>query len=169
MVDQRLAIKGIKDTGKVITFTPHEAMTHGFCDGIAENISEMLKAEGIKNYELVNYRATSLETTIGILVNPILQGLLIMIIIGGIYFELQSPGVGFPILASMTAAIIYFAPLYLEGLAANYEIIIFMIGVLLLAAEIFVIPGFGVAGILGLIGIITGLSMAMGRQLRLQS
>jgi len=161
MVDQRLAVKGIIDTGKVITFTPKEAMKYGYCDGMAENISEMMKAEGVEDYKLAEYRATGLEKMIGFLVNPIFQGVLIMIIIGGIYFELQTPGVGFPILASFTAAIIYFAPLYLEGLAANYEIIIFVIGVILLALEIFVIPGFGIAGVLGVIGILTGLTMAM--------
>lgn len=161
MVDQRLAVKGIIDTGKVITFTPKEAIKYGYCDGMAENIPEMMKTEGIDDYRLAEYRATGLENMIGFLVNPILQGILIMIIIGGIYFELQTPGLGFPILASLTAAIIYFAPLYLEGLAANYEIIIFVIGVVLLALEIFVIPGFGVAGVLGVIGVLTGLIMAM--------
>ena len=80
-----------------------------------------------------------------------MQGILILIIIGGIYFELQTPGVGFPILASVVAAVLYFAPLYLDGLAANWEIILFLVGVVLLGVEIFVLPGFGVAGVLGLV------------------
>jgi membrane-bound serine protease (ClpP class) len=84
-----------------------------------------------------------------------------MIIIGGIYFELQSPGIGFPIAASFLAAILYFAPLYVEGLAANWEIIIFVVGVILIAVEIFAIPGFGVAGALGIVMVITGLALSM--------
>ncbi|WP_438830177.1 NfeD family protein [Ancylomarina longa] len=95
------------------------------------------------------------------MINPILQGLLIMIIIGGIYFELQTPGIGFPILASAIAAILYFSPLYLEGLAENWEILLFAAGVILLALEIFVIPGFGVAGISGITLIITGLTLSL--------
>ena len=72
-------------------------------------------------------------------------------IIGGIYFELQTPGVGFPIIASIIAAILYFVPYYLNGLAANWEIILFFVGVVLLIVEIFIIPGFGIAGISGII------------------
>ncbi|WP_442913397.1 NfeD family protein [Labilibaculum sp. K2S] len=98
---------------------------------------------------------------IDLMINPILQGILIMIIIGGIYFELQTPGIGFPILASAIAAVLYFSPLYLEGMAENWEILLFVAGVILLALEIFVIPGFGVAGISGIILIITGLSLSL--------
>jgi len=90
-----------------------------------------------------------------------ISGLLIMIIIGGIYFELQTPGVGFPLAAATLAAIVYFAPLYIEGLAANWEILIFIIGVILLLVELFAIPGFGVAGISGIILIVTGLTLSM--------
>ena len=81
--------------------------------------------------------------------------------IGGIYFELQTPGLGFPIAAAFIAAIAYFAPLYLDGLAANWEILLFVIGVLLIAAEVFVIPGFGIAGVSGILLTITGLVLSM--------
>ena len=49
--------------------------------------------------------------------SPVIQGLLIIIIIGGIYFEMQTPGLGFPSAAAIIAAILYFAPLYMDGLA----------------------------------------------------
>ena len=93
--------------------------------------------------------------------NPIFQSILIIIIIGGIYFEMQTPGLGFPSAASLLAAILYFAPLYIDGLAANWEILVFIIGILLLAVEIFITPGFGVAGISGIILIIGGLVMGL--------
>ena len=80
---------------------------------------------------------------------------------GGIYFELQTPGIGFPILASMVAGVLYLVPYYLNGLAANWEIIVFLVGILLIAVEVFVIPGFGIAGISGLILTIGGLSLVM--------
>ena len=73
--------------------------------------------------------------------NTIFQSLLIMFIIGGIYFELQTPGIGFPC-CIIVASVLYFAPLYIDGLAANWEIIIFFLSVILLILEIFVIPGF---------------------------
>ena len=93
--------------------------------------------------------------------NPIFQSILIIIIIGGIYFEMQTPGLGFPSAAALLAAILYFAPLYIDGLAANWEILAFIIGILLLAVEIFIIPGFGVAGISGIVLVISGLVMGL--------
>src|SRR3546814_20909687 len=79
-----------------------------------------------------------------------ISGVLLMLIIGGIYFEMHSPGIGFALIVSLTAAALYFMPLYVEGLAANWEILLFFAGLVLLALELFVIPGFGVAGILGI-------------------
>lgn len=151
MVDPRVFIEGVIDTGKVLTFTATEAMENGYCEGIAENIPEVLKKVGIENYKLVEYEPSRIEKIIGFLVHPMISGLLIMAIIGGIYFEMQSPGIGFPLGVAILAAIAYFAPLYLEGLAANWEILVFIIGVILIMIEIFVIPGFGVAGISGIV------------------
>ena len=93
--------------------------------------------------------------------SSVLQGLLIMLIVGGIYFELQTPGIGFPLGVAITAAVLYFAPLYIDGLAANWEILIFIIGLVLVALELFVIPGFGVAGISGIILVILGLTLSL--------
>ena len=82
-------------------------------------------------------------------------------IIGGIYFELQSPGVGFALAVSILGALLYFAPLYLEGLAANWEVLVFIAGIGLLLVEMFAIPGFGVAGISGIILMIAGLALSL--------
>ena len=98
---------------------------------------------------------------IGFLINPMISGVLIMIIIGGIYFELQSPGIGFALGASILAALLYFAPLYLEGMAENWELILFIVGIILIMVEIFAIPGFGVAGVAGIIAVITGLTLSL--------
>ena len=95
------------------------------------------------------------------MINPAISGVLIMIIIGGIYFELQSPGIGFPIAASIIAALLYFTPLYLEGLAENWEIILFLVGIVLVAVEVFVIPGFGIAGVSGIAFIMTALILSL--------
>ncbi|MCK4662156.1 MAG: nodulation protein NfeD [Bacteroidales bacterium] len=161
MVDPREYIEGIIDTGKVLSFTTDEAIKYGFCEGKVDDLKEVLEKAEIKDYEIKEYKVSSLESVIGFLVNPVFSGILIMIIIGGIYFELQTPGIGFPIAASIIAAILYFAPLYLEGLAENWEIVIFVLGIILVGIEIFAFPGFGVAGISGIILIVTGLTMSM--------
>lgn len=160
MVDESIYIKGVSDSGKIVTFTPAEAMQYGFCDGIVGSVEEVLSREQVEQYVIKSYTPSTMDKVIGFLINPIVQGLLIMLIVGGIYFELQTPGIGFPLIAALTACLLYFAPLYLEGLAGNWEIIIFILGVILLLLEIFVIPGFGVAGVSGIILIVTALVFA---------
>ncbi len=161
MVDQRIYMEGISDTGKVLTFTPNEAIENNYCEGIVENIEEVLEQVGIEEYEIVRYEPSFLEKIIGLLVLPVVSGLLIMGIIGGIYFELQTPGIGFPLGVAILSAVLYFAPLYLEGLAANWEILVFVIGLILIAVEIFVLPGFGIAGALGVIFAFAGLLLSL--------
>lgn len=160
MVDERVRIEGVTDSGRVVTFTPHEAMRYGFCDGMAESVEEVMRAEGVEGYALRTYEPTTMDAVVGFLVHPLLRGLLIMIIVGGIYFELQTPGVGFPLAAAVAACLLYFAPLYVEGLAGNWEIVAFVVGVALLLLEVFVIPGFGVAGISGIVLVVGALVMA---------
>lgn len=161
MVDASIKIDGVIDSGKVLTFTATEAMEHGFCEGMYESVDELLKDNDFPEYEMKTYVVSGLETFIGWMVNPAVSGILIMIIIGGIYFELQTPGVGFPLAAAVTAALLYFTPLYLEGLAENWEVILFMVGIVLLGVEIFVLPGFGVAGISGIAFIISSLVLSL--------
>ncbi len=160
MVDERIEIAGVSDSGEIVTFTPHEAIKYGFCDGIAEQIGEVLKQEKLENYVIESYTPTVMDQIIGFLINPILQGIFIMLIVGGIYFELQTPGIGFPLVAAIFACLLYFAPLYLEGFVSNWELVAFILGVILLFLELFVIPGFGIAGVSGIILIVASLVFA---------
>ncbi len=161
MVDPSIEVPQVSDSGKVLTFTTQEAIRYGFCEGEAKNIDEVMQLAGVSNYTIQEYVPNTTEKMIDLLINPVVSGILIMLILGGIYFELQSPGIGFPSAAALTAAILYFAPLYLEGLAENWEIILFILGFVLIAVEIFAIPGFGVAGISGIILMIVGLTLSM--------
>ncbi|MBN1387363.1 MAG: nodulation protein NfeD [Bacteroidales bacterium] len=161
MVDPKVYVEGVSDTGSVTTLTTVEAIELGFCEGQALNPEEVLELAGIENYRLEEFKPSGTEKIIQFLINPIVSGLLIMIIIGGLYFELQSPGVGFPLAAAVLAAILYFAPLYLEGLQANWQIAVFVAGIVLVMVEIFAIPGFGVTGVLGIAGIVIGLTFTM--------
>lgn len=161
IVDASIAIAGVIDSGKVLTFTAEEAIEHGYCEGEAASIKDVIGKLNITNYKIHQYKPSFWDGVKGFLTSPVLQGILILIIIGGIYFELQTPGVGFPLIAAVTAAVLYFAPLYIDGLAANWEILLFIAGLILLALEIFVIPGFGVAGVLGIVFVVAGLTFSM--------
>lgn len=157
MVDPDVFVAGISDSGKVLTFTTTEAVENHYCEAEVETLEELLAHAHVKKYTIQEQHYSWIGKVVGFLVNPVVSALLIMLIIGGIYFELQQPGIGFPLLMAVLAALLYFAPLYLEGLAANWEILLFVIGVALLAVELFVIPGFGIAGIGGIICIVAGL------------
>lgn len=161
MVDENLEIDSIKPAGQVITLTTAEAIRYGFCEAKAESIDEILKRNNIKNYERVDFKLEAIEKIIAFFLNPAISGLLILIIIGGIYFEFQTPGIGFPLFAAIAALVLYLVPYYLNGLAENWEIIALFVGLLLLIAEIFFIPGFGIPGILGISLIISSLILIM--------
>ncbi len=161
MVDQTIEIDSVTEAGKVLTFSTSEAIKYHFCEAEVRSIDEILKRNGVENYNLVNFELNLSERIIRIFLNPFVSGILIMVIIGGIYFELQTPGIGFPILASVIAATFYFVPYYMNGLAANWEIIVFFVGILLLLVEVFVLPGFGVAGIGGILLIVSSLILVM--------
>ncbi|NLR90965.1 NfeD family protein [Flammeovirga agarivorans] len=161
MVDQDLVVEGISEEGEVITFTVAEALEHGFCEAEVTGIPEIMERNGISNYELVEYSPSSVENIISIFLNPAVSSILILIILGGIYFELQSPGIGFPIAAAITAGILYLVPYYLSGMAANWELIVIGIGFLLILLEVFVVPGFGITGISGITFMIFGLTLVM--------
>ncbi|MDR0506172.1 MAG: nodulation protein NfeD [Dysgonamonadaceae bacterium] len=162
MVDERVHIPMVNDSGKVLTLTAMEALKLGYCDGIAESVDEVITSQlGYSDYQLKKYKPSFYANMMGFLTNPAFQAILIMIIIAGIYFELQTPGVGFPSIAALIAATLYFTPLYMDGLLQNWELIIFIIGIILVLLEIFVIPGFGISGISGIILIGAGLVFAM--------
>ncbi len=161
MVDPRISVASIIDSGSVLTFTASEAFENNYCEAIVDSRKEIFDRLEIEEYELKQYNPTGLDKIIGILINPMISGILIMVIVGGIYFEIQSPGIGFPLAAAIMAALLYFAPLYLEGLAEYWELLIFFAGLILIVIELFAIPGFGVAGVAGVIAVVTGLALSL--------
>ena len=148
----------------VLSFTPAEAIANGYCNGPAETTDEVIEkitGKAAAESSIVEHKISATGRIIYFFLNPFIQGLLLMLIIGGIYFEFQTPGIGFPLAAATVGIVLYFVPLYLEGFVQNWEIIFFFLGLALLAVEIFVLPGFGVAGICGILLIVTTLAFAM--------
>ncbi|HZY79422.1 MAG TPA: NfeD family protein [Cyclobacteriaceae bacterium] len=163
MVDEKIVIDSVKQAGKVITLTTTEAIALGYCEGKVTSIAEILEKNKVGEYDIETFRLGFTEKIIAFVLNPFVSGILILVIIAGIYFEMQAPGIGFPLFAAITALVLYLVPYYLNGLAAYWEVIALFIGVGLLAAEIFVIPGFGIAGISGIILTIGSLVLIMLR------
>lgn len=161
MVDEDIEIDSISPAGQVITFSTSEALKYGYCTARVSSIEEILERNQIEEYQITNFELGTTEKIISFFINPFISGLLILIMLGGLYFELQTPGVGFPLLAAFVALVLYLTPYYLNGLAAHWEIAAFLAGVALIGLEVFVIPGFGVAGIGGLVLTIGALVLIM--------
>jgi membrane-bound serine protease (ClpP class) len=96
------------------------------------------------------------EEMIRWLYSPAVMGVLVMIALLGIYIELSTPGIGLPGLVAAICFAIIIGSKYLVGLANWVEVALFVAGLVLLMVEIFLLPGFGVAGTLGIICILAG-------------
>jgi membrane-bound serine protease (ClpP class) len=152
------------DTANVLSLTSSEAIEAGYCNAVAENVEEVITHVIGENEYIIKEMEddlTWLDKLISLLLNPLLQSIFMMMIVGGIFVEIRTPGIGLPLVTAIVGALLYFAPLYVEQLAASWEILLFVIGLILVALEVFVIPGFGVAGISGIIAIVLALAFAM--------
>ena len=153
MVDPRVEVAGLIDSTRVLTFTAEEAVKWGYADGKADSVEDVLSALGYRSggYSIIEYQPTWMDHLIGFLTNPAVQAFLIMVIVGGIYMEMHSPGVGFPSAAAIIAACLYFLPIYITGIASSWIILLFVAGFILVVLEMFVVPGFGITGISGIV------------------
>ncbi len=151
------------DSAFVLSLTSTEAVEVGYCEGIYESEKELLDNEVIDKYDTVQFQLSDLEKFIHFFLNPMVKSALILLIIGGIYFEMQTPGLGFPIVAAVFGIVLFFIPNYLYGFAEHWELVMFVIGMMLLVTEIFIIPGFGVVGISGLTVMFAALFLTLVR------
>ena len=169
MVDPRVVVPGLIDSSKVLTFTTSEAIKWGYCESEANSIEDVLKHANINQYSITSFEPDFTDWLIGFFSNPAVQAILIMFIVGGIYFELQSPGLGFPTVAAIVSAVLYFLPLYITGIAESWIIVLFVVGLILVLLEIFVIPGTGICGIFGGITIFIALVGGIADSFSIQS
>lgn len=156
--------ESMTDTANVLTLTPAEAIAVGYCEGVAESYQEVAQTiAGSDDYIIrdMSDDMTWLDRLIQFLLHPLLQSIFMMMIVGGIFVEIRTPGIGLPLLTAVVGALLYFAPAYMVNLLSNWELLLFITGLILLAMEIFVIPGFGVCGILGIIAVVLALAFGM--------
>ena len=161
--DPKIA-ESMVDTANVLSLTPSEAIEVGFCEGICEEEFEVArKVAGSDGFIIRNMEddISWLDRLIQFLLNPLLQSIFMMMIIGGIFVEIRTPGIGLPLVTAIVGALLYFAPAYLGDLVSYWEILLFVVGLVLIGVEIFVLPGFGVCGILGIIAVVLSLAFAM--------
>ena len=156
MVDPSIEVEGVSEKGKVLTLSATEALALGVADEILDSTDDVISAYGLEGASLVAHSESRGERVLRFLGSPVLQSILMLMMLGGLYFELQTPGVGFPGAVALIGIALFFAPHYLLGLVEAWEIVIFIIGVGLIIVE-FLIPGFGIAGISGIVMVLFAL------------
>ena len=153
MVDADVAIDGIIEEGKILTLSADRAAELGFTDTIARTRTEVLDFFGYADLPVVEFEPNWAERIARMITEPTISSLLLTIGFLGLLAEITSPGWGVPGTAGILALILFFGGRLVTGLAGMEVIILFLAGLVLIGLEVFVIPGFGVAGVLGISGI----------------
>ncbi len=151
-----LDLEGRKE-GKLITLTTELAKKYKIADGDAETIDELLAKLGLEGAEVISTKATWSESIVRFLTNPVVASLLMTFGFLGILFELQQPGWGVSGTIGAVCLALALGAGYIAELASATDFLIIFVGILLLLIEMIVIPGFGLAGIGGIILVVFGL------------
>lgn len=163
MVDEDLALpdSSLKKQGKLLTLTTTEAIKVGYCDAQAETIEDALRAFGYGNVVLIRSEMNWAESLVRVLTSPFISSILIMLGLGGLFYGIKTGHFGGVAIVGVVSIALFFGSQYLVDLANVLEILMFAAGVILILVEIFVIPGFGVTGISGIVLIIASLFLAL--------
>ncbi|MEE9369522.1 MAG: NfeD family protein [Pontiella sp.] len=160
----------ISKIGNVLTLTNTEAEQlvgedqHPLLsNGTVQNIDEMLENIGLKNAETKTLEVTAAERLARLIAG--IAPILMMIGMGGLWLEFKTPGFGIFGIAGISCLLLFFFGHHIAGLAGMEDLLIFALGVTLLAIEIFITPGFGIMGFSGLLLIFVSFISAMSEHL----
>lgn len=144
-----------------VSLTADQALECGYAEGVAPDLAAVLSQLNYSVADVSYYQSSFSDTLLGFLSNAAVRAVLVMLILGGLYMEMHTPGLGFAGAVASVATVLYFLPMLITGTIAPWVLALLLIGVVLMALEIFVIPGFGVTGICGIIAIAAALTGAM--------
>jgi membrane-bound serine protease (ClpP class) len=161
MVDSDVEIAGLIAKGKLLTLTTEEALKHGVADFRADSVDALLEQLGLGDAERRTGTPNWAENIVRFLTHPILSSLLITIGMLGIIVELRTPGIGVAGGLGIASLALFFWGHWLVQLAGLEEVLLMGAGLLLLALELFVIPGFGIAGLFGIAAVLASLVMSL--------
>ena len=161
MVDENMEIPGVVRKGELLTLSTGEAVRLRFAKGEVSDEQALLKAIGYPDAKVVTTEPNWAEGIVRFLTNPLVAPLLLSLGILGLVFEIKTGAFGVGGIVSLAALGLFFGSSFILGLAGWEEILLLGLGLLALAAEIFIIPGFGVAGILGIVAIVASMVLAM--------
>ena len=161
MVDADVQIADVVAQGKLLTLTSSEALAHNVAEFTADTLPEALDAAGLRDADIRRASQTWAETFVRFLTNPIVSSLLMTIGLLGILVEIRTPGFALPGAVGLLSLALFFWGHWIVQLAGWEELLLVGAGVILLGLELFVVPGFGIAGIAGIVTLVTGLGMTL--------
>jgi membrane-bound serine protease (ClpP class) len=161
MVDADVEVPGLSEKGKLLTLTTDEGLEHGVADFRADTLDAVLVAVDFHRADVRRMSQTWAETLVRILTHPVLSSLLLAIGVLGLIIEVQTPGVGLPGGLGLVCLGLFFWGHWLVALAGWEELLLVGAGLALLTVEIFVTPGFGLAGFLGISALLGGLGLSL--------
>ncbi|MEX2542615.1 MAG: NfeD family protein [Trueperaceae bacterium] len=153
MVDQRIEIPGLSTSEELLTLTASQAVEHGIADLQAANMQDALESFGYGGVRIERIERNLSERFATMLANPVVAAILLVLGVGGILLEAFTPGFGIPGGIGIVALALLAAGAYMATPAGTFDVLLIIAGVLLIALEVLVIPGFGVAGLLGIAAI----------------
>lgn len=162
MVDANVVIEDLVDQGQILSLTANQALEFEYADVIANYRNQVLAHYELDHLEVVEIERNWAERFAGFLTDPTVSQLLLTIGFLGIVIELISPGWGIPGFVGIVAMGLFFGGRIFSGLAGFEVMIFFVLGLVLLFLELFVIPGFGVIGIVGLLSIFGSIFLSYG-------
>lgn len=147
---------------EILTLTAKDAKKYGIAREVVTDLDEALafieERDGIEfSREPIRLKMLWSEQMVRWINSPAVMGVLVLLAMLGAYIELNTPGLGLPGLVALICVIIIIGSKYLVGLANWVEVAIFAIGIGFLLVELFVIPGFGITGFIGIVCIFVGL------------
>jgi membrane-bound serine protease (ClpP class) len=161
MVDERVAIPGLTEEGRLLTLTTSEAIRVGYAKSEVAGEQALLEAVGLPGARVVALEPNWAELVVRFLTNPVVAPLLLSLGLLGLVFEIKTGAFGLGGLVSLASLGLFFGSSFVLGLAGWEEILLLGLGLIALAVEVFVLPGFGVAGVLGLVAIAAAFVMSM--------
>jgi membrane-bound serine protease (ClpP class) len=161
MVDDEVEIEGLIAQGRLLTLTVNQAVEFGYADGVVSNLDALLVELDLDGLEVVTAGLSLAEQMVRIITNPLVASLLLIVGLLVLIGDLLSGGLGVGVAIGGTLLALFFFGHVLAGLAGWEDIVLVILGLVLIAVEVFVVPGFGVPGILGLISLSAGVFMAL--------
>jgi membrane-bound serine protease (ClpP class) len=161
MVDADVEISGVIAKGKLLTLTTSQALELKVADLTADTLEAALAAAALPDADVRTARQTWAESLVRFLTHPVISSLLMTVGMLGLLVEIRTPGFAVPGTIGLLSLGLFFWGHWIVQLAGWEELLLVSLGVLLLALEVFVIPGVTVAGVAGIVALVGGLGMTL--------